>query len=48
MRVFHVDKDGRPDQSLSKVLSMVLVMQAVISAIVIGGLLVFGFIVALR
>jgi hypothetical protein len=46
MRVLHVDENGKPDQGLAKVLMMVLLMQVVIAAIVLGILVAVGVVPA--
>lgn len=44
MKILHLDEQGQPDQSLPKVLLVVLLMQIVIAALVIGLLMVTGII----
>lgn len=44
MHILHVDENGDPDQSLPKVLAMVILMQATIAVIVVGLLILVGVI----
>lgn len=46
MRIVHVDENGKPDQSLAKVLMMVLLMQVGIATVVLGILMSAGVIPA--
>ena len=44
MHILHVDENGEPDQSLAKVLTMVLLMQVGIATIVLGILMTVGIV----